>query len=95
MMERGATIALFIVVIVGMLAMINLVMPEPTAQLTQGQGVYITEDAAHLAISCKNPQQQVNFLRYDANYAVFCCLEDMIGQNDCRFEKRVLLTRTY
>lgn len=94
-MERGALAALIVTVTVGILAVITLMMPEPTAMLMTDQGVYITENAAHMAIACKNPTQTVNFLRYDANYAVFCCLEDMIGQNECRFEKRVLLTRTY
>ncbi|MBW3016322.1 hypothetical protein KY309_01795 [Candidatus Woesearchaeota archaeon] len=94
-MERGATVALIAVVIVGVLAIITIIMPAPTGFIAQGQAVYVTESAPHLAIACKNPQQQVVFLRYDSNYAIFCCLEDMIGQNACRSEKRVLLTRMY
>ncbi|VVB81147.1 Uncharacterised protein [uncultured archaeon] len=97
-MERGdkSTIAILgAIAIVGVLALVTLVVQQPTGQVMQDQSIYVTEDAGNLAIECKNPTQTVVFLRYDANYAVYCCLEDMMDQNQCRFEKRVLLTRMY
>jgi len=93
--DRNAIAILSAIFIVGVLAIITLVMQQPTGQVMQDQSIYVTEEAGHFAIECKNPTRTVVFLRYDANYAVYCCLEDMMGQNECRFEKRVLLTRMY
>ena len=61
----------------------------------QEQSIYVTEDAAELAIECENREQLVYFLEYEANYGVYCCKEDMIGQNECKFPHKVLITRKY
>ena len=86
---------LTIVGIIGLLATASLFAQSPTGQVMQEQGVYISEDQANLAIECENRLQQVIFLGYQANYGVWCCPEDMNGQNECRFPKRILITRTY
>ncbi len=95
-MERGAGLAvLSIIGIVGLLATVTLFLRQPTGLVMQDQSIYITEDAGRLAITCKNVQQQVVFLGYDANYRVYCCLENMHGQNECILPHRVLITRKY
>jgi hypothetical protein len=98
-MERGAEHSVAIAVlgvigIVGVLATVTL-LQKPTGLVMQDQSIYVTEDAGRLAITCKNVKQEVVFLGYEANYEAYCCLEDMIGQNECRFPHKVLMTRKY
>jgi len=98
-MERGeqsiAVIVLAIVGIVSAMAAVALFLPHPTGLVMQDESVYVTEDAGNLAIGCRNLQQKVIFLGWEANYGVYCCLEDMIGQNTCRAPYQILITRTY
>ncbi len=92
-MERGedrsiAIAVLSVIGIVGILAAITLAR-QPTGLVAQGQTIYVTENAANLPVLCKEPQ--VIFLGYDANYKVYCCFEDMIGQNECLYPQKVMI----
>ncbi len=92
-MERGersiAIAVLSVIGIVGLLATVTLFLGEPTANVAQGQSIYTTEDQAALGMDCLN--RQVYFLRYEANFGVYCCPEHMIGQNECLVEKKILI----
>jgi hypothetical protein len=99
-MERGAErniaiAVLSIIAIVGVLATATLFLKQPTGQVMQEQGIYVSEDASELAIECENRQQIVYFLGYEGNFAVYCCPEKMNGQNECMWPHKVLITRKY
>jgi len=93
-MERGegriALIVLILIGIVGVIASVTLFLRGPTGLVMQGQDIYPTEDARNIGITCENPGQKAVFLGYSSNFQVYCCLEDMIGQNECIFPYRVL-----
>ena len=95
-MERGdrsiAIAVLSVISIVGVLAIVTLFLREPTAGIVQGQSMYVTQDANSLGITCKNPSQEVVFLGYQGKYAVYCCLEKMIGLNKCVEPHRLITT---
>ena len=81
---------LVLIGIVGVIASITLFLKGPTGLVMQGQDIYPTEDAQRIGIVCENPGQKVVLLGRAANSQVYCCLEDMIGQNECIFPYRVL-----
>jgi len=93
-MERGesriALIVLVLIGIVGVIASVTLFLRGPTGLVMQGQDIYQTEDARNVGMTCENPSQKVVFLGSSGNFQVFCCLEDMIGLNECIFPYRVL-----
>ncbi len=93
-MERGeegsiAIAVLSVISIVGVLATITLFLRQPAGLIAQGQNIYPTEDITGLPIVCS--EYQAIFLGYDANFKVYCCKEDMNGQNECRSPQRILI----
>ena len=88
-MKRGessiAFVVLMVIGIVGAIATVILV-GQPTGLIPQGQSMYPLEDVSGLGIEC---QGVAAFLGYNADFRVYCCLEHMIGQNECRVPHRV------
>ena len=91
----GAILVLALVSIVGVLAAVTLSAWQPSGLVMQNQNVYQTEDANQVGIQCNNQQNFAYFLGYTGRYAVFCCVEDMHGANDCKFPHQVIITRSY
>ena len=87
-MERGdrsiALAVLGVIAVVSALASVAVYLKQPT-----GQVIYVTEEASHIGIFCRD---RAAFLGYTGNYAVYCCLEHMIGQNECKFPQRIFRT---
>ncbi|RJQ21384.1 hypothetical protein C4580_02480 [Candidatus Woesearchaeota archaeon] len=82
-MERGAAaIVLSIVAIVGALATLHLILNEPTGHIVQGETVYPQVRGEMLPFPCAT--SSAYFLRTEGKYDLYCCSEDMIGQNNCR-----------
>lgn len=98
-MERGAVsspiLVLALVSIVGVLAAVTLNAWQPSGLVMQNQNIYVTEDASQVGIQCTNQQNLAYFLGYAGRYAVFCCVEDMHGTNECKYPHQVLITKSY
>ena len=98
-MERGAVssaiLVLALVSIVGVLATVTLTVWQPSGLVMQNQNVYPTEDASQVGMQCNNQQNFAYFLGYTGIYAVFCCVEDMHGANECKYPHQVIITRSY
>lgn len=90
-MERGERLTTY--AIIGFIAVVSMIgaanLLSPTGELMQGQQVY--NIAYPQVLQCTT--QPAIYLGYQMNYGIYCCPEDMIGQNECRFPKRILLTR--
>lgn len=91
-MERGergvAVTVLGIAGIVGVLATVAL-FQSPTGLVAQGEPVYPTISVRGLPVICSTPDAL--YLGNEGSYAVYCCREDLIGQNECNFPQKVLL----
>jgi len=98
-MQRGesrTTVAVVgLLAVIGVLAVLALFVKQPTGKVMQDQSVYVTVDQEMVTPSCQKAEDRAIFLGYTGNYMVFCCPEDMSGQNECKYPKRVLMTRTY
>jgi hypothetical protein len=98
-MKRGAVssaiVVLALVSIVGVLATVALTVRQPSGLVMQNQNIYVTEDASQAGIECNNQQNLAYFLGYTGEYAVFCCVEDMHGTNECKYPHQVIITRSY
>ncbi len=82
-MERGAAIAVLgLVGLVSLLAIVSLLFQHPTGNVAQNEGFYPTEYLETLPIPCAT--STAYFLRSEGAYEVYCCSEDLIGQNTCR-----------
>ncbi len=95
-MKRGeqgsiAVAVLSIIGVVGVLATLTLIMRQPSGQITQDSSVYQTVQIGSLNIMCQNMMQEVYFLGYQGAYEVYCCPEHMIGQNECKHPKKILI----
>jgi len=98
-MKRGeqgsiAIAVLSIIGIVGVLATLTLIMRQPAGLVTQGEGVYAVKYGVN-GVECENRLQEVYFLGYNGNYEVYCCAEDMNGQNECIQPYQVLIINKY
>ena len=81
-MERGEELAaLSVVAVVGVLATITLLLNNPTGQLTQGEEVYPSQP--YNPIACEGAES-ILLLKQERRFDVYCCPEDMIGQNECK-----------
>ncbi len=98
-MKRGeqgsiAIAVLSIIGIVGVLATLTLFMRQPAGLVTQGEGVYAVKYGVN-GIECENRLQEAYFLGYESNYEVYCCVEDMNGQNECNQPYKILIVNKY
>jgi len=94
-MERGeersiAIVTLSMISIVAMLAAVALFLRQPSGMVMQGTEVYRTADASKFGITCANLNvQKVAYMGSISRYEVYCCLDDLRGQNTCGTPHRV------
>ena len=96
-MERGerniAIAVLGAATIIGVLAILTLFLQQPTGQIMQGESVYASVDADRLGIPCSNPTNQAILIGYERDHQVYCCIEHVIGQNECKAPQRIIIPR--
>lgn len=94
-MERGeersiAIVTLSMISIVAMLAAVTLFLRQPAGMIMQGTEVYRTADADKFGITCTNlNNNKVAYMGSEGRYEVYCCIDDLIGQNSCGTPHRV------
>jgi len=94
-MERGEQIAtLTVLAVIGITSVLALItmFGAPTGKITQTQKIYPEVYLPEISYQCANPNQNMIFLGYQANYGVYCCVEDMIGQNTCGLPRKIIIT---
>ncbi|MBS3147362.1 hypothetical protein J4219_00590 [Candidatus Woesearchaeota archaeon] len=81
-MERGeALVVLSVVALVGIIASTTLLLTNPAGAVAQGQSIIPQPRSS--PILCEQGTQAF-LLSTGPRFAVFCCPEDMIGQNECK-----------
>ena len=89
-MKRGEhSIAITVLVTIGMVGVVSslvLYANSPTGTVFQYDTVYPTEQVPY--VYCQ--QGRAMFMGMDSEYAVYCCPEDLVGQNECYIPQRIL-----
>lgn len=94
-MERGeersiAIVTLSMISIVAVLAAVALFLRQPSGMVMQGTEVYKTADADKFGITCASLDvQKVTYMGSEGRYEVYCCIDDLTGQNGCRTPHRI------
>jgi len=78
-----------LVSMVGALALVSLLFHNPTGAVAQDTSVYPLDYGQSLPMPCA--QGPAYLLGNNGMYAVYCCSEDMIGQNTCRRPQTIKL----
>lgn len=81
-MERGeALVVLSVVALVGVIASTTLLLTNPAGSVVQGETIIPQPRPSPILCEAGN---QAFLLSTGPRFAVFCCPEDMIGQNECK-----------
>ncbi len=81
--ERENIIVLSVIGVISVMAALALYAQNPTGQVMQDQSIYPMES---VGLACGNAV----FLGWDSGAAVYCCVEDMNGANECATPHRIL-----
>ncbi|PIN74575.1 hypothetical protein COV18_06810 [Candidatus Woesearchaeota archaeon CG10_big_fil_rev_8_21_14_0_10_37_12] len=81
---------LSVIALVAAIAAVTLMVQQPTGNIAQGQPFYPLAEPG--LVMCANMKPA--FLLQDmGHYQVYCCSEDMIGDNACRNPHRIFPVR--